>query len=125
MWYFLISIWSWVDLLIFSVLPWLCLVVSNSVLLWTLNVSIRQAQHRPGLCTHRWLQWSGKASVVHAGDIVHCLHGFHSSQLAYVLCYGCRFLPLHGRISGLLPTIQSHQLLVRNRYGVVAKPTVP
>ena len=42
------SFWSWVDLLIFSLLPWLCLVVSNSVLLWTLNVSIRQAQHSLG-----------------------------------------------------------------------------
>ena len=42
------SIWGLVDLLIFSVLPWLCLVVSNSVLLWTLNVSIRQAQHSLG-----------------------------------------------------------------------------
>ena len=45
---FFFSVWSWVDLLIFSVLPWLCLVVSNSVLLWTLNVSIRQAQHSLG-----------------------------------------------------------------------------
>ena len=42
------SVWGLVDLLIFSVLPWLCLVVSNSVLLWTLNVSIRQAQHSLG-----------------------------------------------------------------------------
>ena len=45
---FFYSVWSWFDLLIFSVLPWLCLVVSNSVLLWTLNVSIRQAQHSLG-----------------------------------------------------------------------------
>ena len=45
---FYFSVWSCVDLLIFSVLPWLCLVVSNSVLLWTLNVSIRQAQHSLG-----------------------------------------------------------------------------
>ena len=45
---FYFSLWSWMDLLIFSVLPWLCLVVSNSVLLWTLNVSIRQAQHSLG-----------------------------------------------------------------------------
>ena len=45
---FYYSVWSWFDLLIFSVLPWLCLVVSNSVLLWTLNVSIRQAQHSLG-----------------------------------------------------------------------------
>ena len=45
---FYFSVWSWVDLLIFSLLPWLCLVVSNSVLLWTLNVSIRQAQHSLG-----------------------------------------------------------------------------
>ena len=45
---FYFSVWSWFDLLIFSVLPWLCLVVSNSVLLWTLNVSIRQAQHSLG-----------------------------------------------------------------------------
>ena len=45
---FYFSVWSWADLLIVSVLPWLCLVVSNSVLLWTLNVSIRQAQHSLG-----------------------------------------------------------------------------
>ena len=45
---FYFSVWGLVDLLIFSVLPWLCLVVSNSVLLWTLNVSIRQAQHSLG-----------------------------------------------------------------------------
>ena len=42
------SVWGLVDLLIFSVLPWLCLVVSNSVLLWTLKASIRQAQHSLG-----------------------------------------------------------------------------
>ena len=41
---FYFSVWSWVDLFIFSLLPWLCLVVSNSVLLWTLKASIRQAQ---------------------------------------------------------------------------------
>ena len=45
---FFFSVWSWFDLFIFSVLPWLCLVVSNCVLLWTLNVSIRQAQHSLG-----------------------------------------------------------------------------
>ena len=45
---FYFSVWSWVDLLIFSVLPWLCLVVCNSVLLWTLKASIRQAQHSLG-----------------------------------------------------------------------------
>ena len=45
---FYFSVWSWFDLLIVSVLPWLCLVVSNCVLLWTLNVSIRQAQHSLG-----------------------------------------------------------------------------
>ena len=45
---FYFSFWSWVVLLLFSVLPWLCLVVGNSVLLWTLNVSIRQAQHNLG-----------------------------------------------------------------------------
>ena len=45
---FYFSVWSWVVLLVFSVLPWLCLVVSNCVLLWTLNVSIRQAQHSLG-----------------------------------------------------------------------------
>ena len=45
---FYFSFWSWVVLLIFSVLPWLCLVVGNSVLLWTLNVSIRQAQQSLG-----------------------------------------------------------------------------
>ena len=45
---FFFSVWSWVDLLMFSVLPWLCLVISNSILLWTLNVSIRQAQHSLG-----------------------------------------------------------------------------
>ena len=45
---FFFSVWIWFDLLIFSVLPWFCLVVSNSVLLWTLNVSIRQAQHSLG-----------------------------------------------------------------------------
>ena len=45
---FYYSVWSWVDLMIFSVLPWLCLVVSNSVLLWTLSASIRHAQHSLG-----------------------------------------------------------------------------
>ena len=45
---FFYSVWSWVDLMIFSVLPWLCLVVSNSVLLWTLSASIRHAQHSLG-----------------------------------------------------------------------------
>ena len=45
---FFFSVWSWFDLMIFSVLPWLCLVISNSVLLWTLNVSIREAKHSLG-----------------------------------------------------------------------------
>ena len=45
---FYYSIWSWVDLMIFSILPWLCLVVSNNVLLWTLSASVRHAQHSLG-----------------------------------------------------------------------------
>ena len=45
---FYYSVWSWVDLMIFSVLPWLCLIVNNSVLLWTLSASIRHAQHSLG-----------------------------------------------------------------------------
>ena len=45
---FYFSVWSLVDLLVFSVVPWLCFVVCNSVLLWTLKVSIRQAQHSLG-----------------------------------------------------------------------------
>ena len=37
-------IWSWVDMLIFSLLPWMCLAVSNSLLVWKLNVSVREAK---------------------------------------------------------------------------------
>ena len=38
------NIWSWVDIVIFSCLPWLCLAVSNSLLVWKLNVSVREAE---------------------------------------------------------------------------------
>ena len=42
--YFFSGIWSWVDMLIFSFLPWLCLAISNSLLVWKLKVSIREAE---------------------------------------------------------------------------------
>ena len=38
------EIWSWVDVLIFSFLPWLCLAVSNSLLVWKLRLSLREAK---------------------------------------------------------------------------------
>ena len=38
------NIWNWVDIVIFSFLPWLCLAVSNSLLVWKLNVSVREAE---------------------------------------------------------------------------------
>ena len=38
------EIWSWVDLLMFSLLPWLCLAVSNSLLVWKLRLSLREAK---------------------------------------------------------------------------------
>ena len=38
------EIWSWVDMLIFSFLPWLCLAVSNSLLVWKLRLSLREAK---------------------------------------------------------------------------------
>ena len=41
--YFFFSVWSWVDLLMCSVLPWLCLTISNSLLVWELNVSVHEA----------------------------------------------------------------------------------
>ena len=42
--YFFSGIWSWVDMLIFSFLPWLCLAISNSLLVWKLKVSVREAE---------------------------------------------------------------------------------
>ena len=41
---FFLEIWSWVDLFVFAVLPWLCLAVSNSLLVWKLKVSVREAE---------------------------------------------------------------------------------
>ena len=38
------EIWSWADVLIFSLLPWLCLAVSNSLLVWKLRLSLREAK---------------------------------------------------------------------------------
>ena len=38
------EIWSWVDMLIFSLLPWLCLAVSNSLLVWKLRLSLSEAK---------------------------------------------------------------------------------
>ena len=38
------EIWTWVDVLIFSLLPWLCLAVSNSLLVWKLRLSLREAK---------------------------------------------------------------------------------
>ena len=42
--YFFSGIWSWVDMLIFSFLPWLCLAISNSLLVWKLKASVREAE---------------------------------------------------------------------------------
>ena len=42
------EIWSWVDVLIFSLLAWLCLAVSNSLLVWKLRLSLREANHSLG-----------------------------------------------------------------------------
>ena len=41
---FFIEIWSWVDMCIFSLLPWLCLAVSNSLLVWKLRLSLLEAK---------------------------------------------------------------------------------
>ena len=41
---FVYEIWSMVDMLIFSLLPWLCLAVCNSLLVWRLKVSLREAK---------------------------------------------------------------------------------
>ena len=38
------KIWNWVDMLFFSFLPWLCLAVSNSLLVWKLRLSLREAK---------------------------------------------------------------------------------
>ena len=38
------EIWLWVDVLMFSLLPWLCLAVSNSLLVWKLRLSLREAK---------------------------------------------------------------------------------
>ena len=42
--YFFSGIWSWVDMFIFSLLPWLCLAVCNSLLVWKLKASVREAE---------------------------------------------------------------------------------
>ena len=38
------EIWTWFDMLFFSFLPWLCLAVSNSLLVWKLRLSLREAK---------------------------------------------------------------------------------
>ena len=38
------EVWTWVDMLMFSLLPWLCLAVSNSLLIWKLRFSLREAK---------------------------------------------------------------------------------
>ena len=38
------EIWTWVDMHIFSLLPWLCLAVSNSLLVWKLRLSLHEAE---------------------------------------------------------------------------------
>ena len=38
------EIWSWIDMCIFSLLPWLCLAVSNGLLVWKLRLSLREAK---------------------------------------------------------------------------------
>ena len=47
---FFFEIWSIVDMLIVSLLPWLCLAVCNSLLVWKLKVSIREAEVNLGPC---------------------------------------------------------------------------
>ena len=42
------SVWTWVDMLIFCVLPWLCLAICNSLLVWKLKVSVREAEFSLG-----------------------------------------------------------------------------
>ena len=41
---FYYEIWNWADMLVFSFLPWLCLAVSNSVLVWKLRLSLLEAK---------------------------------------------------------------------------------
>ena len=41
---FIYEIWSIVDMLIFTLLPWLCLAVCNSLLVWKLKASLREAE---------------------------------------------------------------------------------
>ena len=41
---FFYEIWGWADMLIVSLLPWLCLAVSNSLLVWKLRLSLREAK---------------------------------------------------------------------------------
>ena len=45
---FFFEIWSIVDMLIFSLLPWLCLAVCNSLLVWKLKASLREAEFSLG-----------------------------------------------------------------------------
>ena len=42
------SVWVLIDLFIFCVLPWLCLAISNSLLVWKLKVSVREAEDSLG-----------------------------------------------------------------------------
>ncbi|XP_076443928.1 sex peptide receptor-related protein 2-like [Babylonia areolata] len=45
-WFFLV-VWPWIDLFEFCLLPFLLLVISNCVLLWTLVGSVRTGKHLP------------------------------------------------------------------------------
>ena len=41
---FLLGVWSWADLALFSALPFLCLLVSNGLLVWKLKASVAEAR---------------------------------------------------------------------------------
>ena len=45
---FIFEIWTWVDMFIFSLLPWLCLAVSNSLLVWKLRLSLLEGKFNLG-----------------------------------------------------------------------------
>ena len=41
---FMVMVWTWVDLLLFSSLPGVCLIISNSLLIWKLTISLHDAR---------------------------------------------------------------------------------
>ena len=83
--FFFFEIWSWVDMCIFSLLPWLCLAVSNSLLAWKLRLSLREAKLSLGSSQADRINDRKKESHVNIDHFDRCVYCLPRSYFSHVV----------------------------------------